>query len=65
MCLGLLEGYDLLIVLGIITLLFGASRLPQIGPGPWICLSRVQGGAENGTSAEAENQDLLAEASSK
>ncbi|MGH9062678.1 MAG: twin-arginine translocase TatA/TatE family subunit [Acidimicrobiales bacterium] len=30
MLLGLLEGYDLLIVLGIIALLFGGSQLPKL-----------------------------------
>lgn len=48
MLLGLLEGYDLLIVLGIIALLFGSSQLPKLARSLGSASHEFKKGAEEG-----------------
>ncbi len=48
MMLAFLEGYDLLIVLGIIALLFGSSQLPKLARSLGSASSEFKKGAEEG-----------------
>lgn len=49
---GLLEGYDLLIVLGIIALLFGGSQLPKLARALGSASHEFKRGAQEGGTAE-------------
>jgi sec-independent protein translocase protein TatA len=48
---GLLEGYDLLIVLGIIALLFGGSQLPKLARALGSASHEFKRGAQEGGAA--------------
>ncbi len=64
MLLGLLEGYDLLIVLGIIALLFGGSQLPKLARSLGSASHEFKKGAEEGASVKAAAAKAQASASS-
>jgi sec-independent protein translocase protein TatA len=49
---GLLEGYDLLIVLGIIALLFGGSQLPKLARALGSASHEFKRGAQEGGATE-------------
>jgi sec-independent protein translocase protein TatA len=49
---GLLEGYDLLIVLGIIALLFGGSQLPKLARALGSASHEFKRGAQEGGAGE-------------
>ena len=59
MFLGLLAGYDLLIVLGLIILLFGASRLPKLARALGSASHEFKKGAEDGTSGDDQSKDAI------
>lgn len=54
MLLGLLEGYDLLIVLGIIALLFGGSQLPKLARSLGSASHEFKKGVEEGHKDKEE-----------
>lgn len=53
MMLGILEGYDLLIVLGIILLLFGSSQLPKLARSLGSASHEFKKGTEESAAAKA------------
>lgn len=56
MLLGLLEGYDLLIVLGIIALLFGSSQLPKLARSLGSASGEFKKGATQGSDQAEETK---------
>jgi sec-independent protein translocase protein TatA len=62
---GLLEGYDLLIVLGIIALLFGGSQLPKLARALGSASHEFKQGAQEGTAANAAAEDAKKEVGTK
>ena len=53
MITGLMQGYDLLIVLALVALLFGASQLPKFARALGSASHEFKRGAEEGIAAEA------------
>jgi sec-independent protein translocase protein TatA len=54
---GLLEGYDLLIVLGIIALLFGGSQLPKLARALGSASHEFKRGAQEGTAEDPSKNE--------
>jgi sec-independent protein translocase protein TatA len=50
---GLMQGYDLLIVLALVALLFGASQLPKLARALGSASHEFKRGTEEGIAAEA------------
>lgn len=66
MITALLEGYDLLIVLGIIALLFGGSQLPKLARALGSASHEFKRGAsEGGTTGDAGKEDAGKEVEAK
>lgn len=55
--IGLLEGYDLLIVLALVALLFGASRVPKLARALGSASHEFKRGTEEGTAEGTPAQD--------
>jgi sec-independent protein translocase protein TatA len=53
MITGLMQGYDLLIVLALVALLFGASQLPKLARALGSASHEFKRGTEEGIAAEA------------
>lgn len=62
MITALLEGYDLLIVLGIIALLFGGSQLPKLARALGSASHEFKRGAQEGGAIEETSKDTGAKA---
>lgn len=70
MLLGLFEGYDLLIVLAVVALLFGGSQLPKLARSLGSASHEFKKGVEEGHQAKKEEtkdavKDAVAEMTEK
>jgi sec-independent protein translocase protein TatA len=61
MLLGLLEGYDIVIVIGIIVLLFGGSQLPKLARSLGSASHEFRKGVEEGHQEKLTDQEKLAD----
>jgi sec-independent protein translocase protein TatA len=55
---GLLQGYDLLIVLALVCLLFGASQLPKLARALGSASHEFKQGAQEGTAIEEGTKEV-------
>ena len=60
MITGLMQGYDLLIVLALVALLFGASQLPKLARALGSASHEFKRGTEEGMAAEASAKQAAA-----